>query len=234
MATFAKRWTPQELELLLSTEDLDELEKLIPNRSRSAIKTRRELVLAGPWTNEELSLFPDNKIVNSAVVQELVEKLPGKTRNVVWNKLKERGYIWDKSFSAEATEDNPYPDHGKKWTKEETAKFPKDKVVTPEILAEVQALLPRRKPTSVWSKMKTEGYVWVEEGETKSPSVTPASISHFKTEDLILELISRLSPLPWDATCYREISEAYRTKNPEDIEAAATKLHKEIGEYLGV
>jgi hypothetical protein len=236
MATFAKRWTPQELDILLSTQDLDELEELLPNRSRGAIKSRLEIVTSSPWTEDELKLFPENKVVNSLVMKELTDKIPGKTRNVIWQKLKESGYIWDKSFSAESSDDNPYPDHGKKWTQEEIARFPQNKEVTAEILAEVQALIPRRKPTSIWPKMKSKGYVWAgaEEVETKSPSVVQNSIGKLSTDELILELISRLSPLPWDATCYKEISEAYRTRSPKYIEVAALKLHKEIGEYLNV
>jgi hypothetical protein len=163
MSTFGKRWSIAELAILESTNDLNELEALLPDRTPGAIKKKKldGVTSSAPkkWTEEEILQFPTDKVVNKVILAAVSTQL-SRNRDQVWKKMKSLGYTWDKDFVVEITEDNPYPDHGKLWTTEELALFPKDKVVNEEILNQVRALFPRRKPTSIWPKMKKEGYIW--------------------------------------------------------------------------
>ena len=164
MAVFGKRWTKEELNTLTTTDDINQLAALLPGRTLGAIRKKKMEIITfspDPWTEDELLKFPTDRLVNTRILYELAEKLPNRSRDQIWRKMKSHGYIWDKDFVQEATEDNPYPDHGKKWTVEELALFPLDKNVDEKILKEVQALFPRRKPSSIWPKMKKEGYIWV-------------------------------------------------------------------------
>jgi hypothetical protein len=197
MAVFGKRWTNAELDLLKTTDELEELTILLPSRTKGAIKKKLLEVRSGSsdiWTEEELLQFPTERVVNKLILAAVAEKL-SRSRDQVWRKMKSRGYVWDKDFKEEATEDNPYPDHGKKWTPEELALFPEDKLVNAEILEKVQALFPRRKPTSIWPKMKKEGYVWDKVEEEKPQLDTAeeeASLTHTPQENFVLSLAYEL------------------------------------------
>lgn len=172
---FAKKWTPKE-EALLAKHTLDELEVLLPGRTRSAIKSRMErLNTWGPkeWERYELEVLPSNSQIDAELLSEISERLPQRHRDEVWLKLKSRGCVWTKNS------EDLYPDHGKKWTKEETDLFPTDLNVTKEILAEVTAKLPRRKPDNIWPKMKKMGYIWVP--EEKPSEVKPAEETELAT-----------------------------------------------------
>lgn len=193
MAVFGKRWSKEEIAILSKTDDLEELQILLPNRTLGAIKKKRLEQLnftASAWTEEELLKFPTERVVNKAVLADLASKLPDRDKSQIWKKLKAKGYLWDKDFVEEVSEANPYPDHGKKWTDAELAHFPKEKEVTKEILEEVQALLPRRKPSSIWPKMKNEGYTWVAEEKETSTEVVAQELS--KEEKYILSLAYEL------------------------------------------
>lgn len=159
MAVFGKRWSNAELALLETTDDISKLAALLPGRTPGAIKKKRLEVIAEPWSDEEIAQFPADRNVNSTTLAQLAKKL-NRNRDQLWKKLKASGYVWNKDHIEEVSEEQPYPDHGKKWTAEELALFPGDKTVNEEILAKVQAALPRRKPSSIWPKMKKEGYVW--------------------------------------------------------------------------
>lgn len=277
---YGRKWTSLELSILATTDDIAILQAKLPNRTLSAIKKKKkDLALpdSEPWTQEELSLLPSNKIFGKSTLLDLTSKLPTRTRDEIYRKLKASGYTWDSTTPEETTEDNPYPDHGKKWTKEEISKFPENKEVTPEILAEVQALLPRRKPTSIWPKMKSEGYIWVAPEEDKvqeatslnkeeayvlslayelgfrtsnergQPTLSPALPKQedlrpqiaknlnlpedFNSGELLYAIVERVSPFPWDSG-RKEIAQAYKTRDKDDIRAAAEKLHTALGYYL--
>lgn len=192
MAAFGKRWTKQELDILSSTDDFEELAILLPNRTLGAIKSKRKELTtfsSEAWTEDEILKFPSERVVNTLILQEVAEKLPNRSKDQIWKKMKSRGYIWDKDFKAEATEENPYPDHGKKWTAEELSRFPADKNVDAEILKEVQALFPRRKPSSIWPKMKKEGYIWIPSEEIKEEEVISSLSSE---EELIFSIAYEL------------------------------------------
>lgn len=275
---YGRKWTNLELSIIATTDDIAILQAKLPNRTLSAIKKKKkDLTLpdSEPWTQEELSLLPSNKVFDKAILLDLASKLTTRTRDEIYRKLKASGYTWDSTTPEEPTEDNPYPDHGKKWTKEETSKFPENKEVTPEILAEVQALLPRRKPTSIWPKMKSEGYIWVAPEEDKvqapinkdeayilslayelgfrassergQPTLSPALPKQedlrpqiaknlnlpedFNSGELLYAIVERVSPFPWDSG-RKELAQAYKTRDKEDIRAAAEKLHTALGYYL--
>lgn len=276
---YGRKWTNLELSILATTDDIAVLQAKLPNRTLSAIKKKKKdlaIPESAPWTREELALFPEETIFNKAILLELTNKLPTRTRDEVYRKLKSSGYTWDPATPEEATEENPYPDHGKRWTKEEISRFPKEKEVTPEILEEVQKLFPRRKPTSIWPKMKSEGYIWVAPEESKEetytlskeesyvlsfayelgfrsstergqPTLSPALPKpedlrpqiaknfelpeDFNSGELLYAIIERLSPFPWDSG-RKELAQAYKTRAPEDIRAAAEKLHTALGYYL--
>lgn len=198
MVAFGKRWSSAELALLETTDDLSELAVLLPDRTLGAIKKKRLEVgtlSTKPWTEEEVLQFPTERVVNRVILAELADKL-SRSRDQVWKKLKSRGYVWDKDFQEEATEANPYPDHGKKWTAEELALFPKDKLVNAEILEQVQALFPRRKPTSIWPKMKKEGYIWDKPEEEKSELAMTSEgeviLAHTPEEEYVLSIAYEL------------------------------------------
>jgi hypothetical protein len=188
---YGRKWTNLELSILASTDDIAVLQAKLPNRSLKAIKSKKkEISLPGslPWTQEEIALLPKEVVFNKATLLDLMSKLPTRTREEIYKKLQASGYKWESTAPEEATEDNPYPDSGKKWTKEEISLFPENKEVTSEVLAEVQALLPRRKPTAIWPKMKSEGYIWVSTVEDKIQEVTPLN----KDEAYVLSLAYEL------------------------------------------
>lgn len=279
---YGRKWTKLELATLTATDDIAVLQAKLPNRTLSAIKKKKKdlaLPESAPWTKEELALFPEETVFNKAILLDLTNKLPTRTRDEVYRKLKSSGYTWDSESPEEPTEENLYPDHGKRWTKEEINRFPRDKEVTPEILEEVQKLFPRRKPTSIWPKMKSEGYIWVTPEEDKKeeahsiseeesyvlsfayelgfrastergqPTLSPALPKpedlrpqiaknfnlpeDFNSGELLYAIIERLSPFPWDSS-RKELAQAYKTRAPEDIRAAAEKLHAALGYYLNV
>lgn len=169
MAIFGKRWSKLELDALKLSNDIDELRRLLPERTEGAIKSKilqlskdpEPKESPAPWTRAELDQFPTEMKVDKLILHSLAEKL-GRDKNNLWKKMKSLGYVWVKSTEPlKATEDNPYPMHGQKWTDEELALFPQEKEVTKEILDEVIAKIPFRKPSSIWPKMKKEGYIWV-------------------------------------------------------------------------
>ena len=174
MAVFGKRWTKAELSILDTSNDINELKKLLPERTSGAIKTKKTQLKytqepSVPWSAEEIALFPKTQKVDKAMLLELTEKLEFRDKNAIWKKLKSMGHVWVKTEIEEPTEDNPYPMHGKLWTDEETAMFPVNKIVTKEIIDEVAAKLPLRKPSSIWPKMKKEGYVWEQQEAPVNP-----------------------------------------------------------------
>lgn len=185
MAVFGKRWSKAELTILDTSNDINELKKRLPDRTLGAIKTKKaqlqynqEPTVSVPWSAEEIALFPKTQKVDKAMLAELAEKLEFRDKNAIWKKLKSMGHVWIKTEIEEPTEDNPYPMHGKLWTEEELALFPTDKIVTKEIIDELAAKLPLRKPSSIWPKMKKEGYVWEQQEEkvvAKSIEVNPLS-----------------------------------------------------------
>lgn len=190
---FNRKWTNAELSALKQTNDIDELVNLIPGRTKSAIQKKiKELANYNPdpWTDVELSVFPSNKLVNKKILLEITEKLPNRHRDQVWKKLKSMGYVWDKEYTEEQSDDNPYPDHGKPWRKEEMAHFPENKFVTKEILAQVQAALPRRKPSSIWPKMSKEGYIW--QAEVAEAQETPQLPEISREENFVLDIAYEL------------------------------------------
>ena len=178
MAVFGKRWSNAELSILNSYEDIKELAILLPTRTEGAIRSKiaqlkKDPVFKEPntpWDQEELDQFPTEKEVNKPILYALADKL-GRDKNHLWKKMKSMGYIWVKSVP-EVTKDNPYPMHGLKWTDEELALFPAEKEVTTEILNEIIAKIPMRKPSSIWPKMKKEGYIWVSD----EPEVTEQQV----------------------------------------------------------
>lgn len=178
MAVFGKRWSNAELSILNSSEDIKELAILLPTRTEGAIRSKiaqlkKDPVFKEPntpWDQEELDQFPTEKEVNKPILYALADKL-GRDKNHLWKKMKSMGYIWVKSVP-EVTKDNPYPMHGLKWTDEELALFPAEKEVTTEILNEIIAKIPMRKPSSIWPKMKKEGYIWVSD----EPEVTEQQV----------------------------------------------------------
>lgn len=194
MAVFGKKWTKAELDLLNTSNDIEELALLLPERKPSAIKKKlveQRTWSKAPWTEDEIIQFPREKVVNKVMLYSLEDKLAPRTRDEIWHKMLKMGYTWDKSFKEEVTEDNPYPDHGKKWTKEEMAVFPEDKLVTAEILDEVIAKIPRRKPTSIWPKMKKEGYIW-QAAEKEEEAVIEAQPVMSEDEAYVLGIASEL------------------------------------------
>lgn len=222
-----KKWTKAEEDILKQEYTIDELVELLPGRTKGAIIKRLEMVTTwdrSPWTEEEIALFPREQLVNTDILNKLSDKLPSRHKDQIWKKLKSRGYIWDKEYKPEASEDNPYPDHGKKWTLEETSLFPKEKEVTADILAEVQAKLPRRKPSTIWPKMKKEGYIWVKEEEEATVAQGTTSLECY----IALE---KVSVLPWDRL--PELKKAHRTGTEEDIRKAAEALKEALEFYLG-
>lgn len=198
MAVFGKKWTKAELSILDTSDDINELKKRLPDRTLGAIKAKIAQLqtipepgaVSVPWTVEEIALFPKTQKVDKAMLLELTEKLEFRDKNAVWRKLKSMGHIWVKTEIEEPSEDNPYPMHGKLWTEEELALFPVDRIVTKEIIDEVAAKLPLRKPSSIWPKMKKEGYVWEQQEEVvaKAPVVNPLTSS----EKYILSLAHEL------------------------------------------
>lgn len=216
MPAFGKRWTKEELNKLSITDDIAELTLLLPDRTLGAIKKKKLELLysySNEWKDEELLEFPlEDKVVNKLILSNIAARIPNKSRDQIWRKMKSIGYVWDKDFQAEITEDNPYPDHGKKWTAEEIALFPVDRNVTAEILEGIQALFPRRKPSSIWPKMKKEGYVWV--SEEKEEAAAPEQQSLSKEESYVLSLAHELG---FSATTKRgEPSLAPGLKNVQD------------------
>ena len=190
MATFGKRWSKQELDVLKTSEDIDELVKKLPSRTKGAIRSKiaqlsqnpEPIMQSLPWTAEQLNRFPTEMRVDKTILHALAEEL-GMDKNQLWRKMKSLGYTWVKSETLEPTEDNPYPMHGLKWTEEELALFPEDKEVTKEILEGVVAKIPLRKPTSIWPKMKKEGYTWVAPEESSDTQQTEVRIAPTLTED---------------------------------------------------
>jgi len=181
MAVFGKRWSKAELDALKVTNDIDELRRLLPDRTEGAIKAKilqlsrdpEPKEAPAPWTRVELDQFPTEMKVDKLILHSLADKL-GRDKNTLWRKMKSLGYVWVKSTEPlEATEDNPYPMHGQKWTDEELALFPQEKEVTKEILDEVITKIPFRKPSSIWPKMKKEGYIWVAPEEPQQPTLPP-------------------------------------------------------------
>ena len=179
MAVFGKRWSNAELSMLKTSEDIKELARMLPDRTEGAIRSKiaqlkKDPVFKEPntpWDQEELDQFPTEKEVNKSILYALADQL-GRDRNYLWKKMKSLGYVWVKSETLKPTEDNPYPMHGLKWTAEELALFPKEKEVNKDILEKVQALIPLRKPSSIWPKMSKEGYVWVND----EPEVTEQQV----------------------------------------------------------
>lgn len=225
-----KKWTKAEEDILKGEYSIDELMTLLPGRTKGAIIKRLEMVTTwdrSVWSEEELLLFPREQVVNSQILAELSDKLPTRHKDQIWRKLKSQGYIWDKGFVAEQTEDNPYPDQGKKWTAEELKAFPEAKEVNAEILAQVQAKLPRRKPSAIWPKMKKEGYIWVKEEES-----APKNNGHQPRTSLECYMaLADISVLPWDRT--PELLAAHRTGTSEDIRKAAEALKEALEFFLG-
>lgn len=179
MAVFGKRWSNAELNILNTSEDIKELAKMLPDRTEGAIRSKLAQLKRDPeykepntpWSQEELNQFPVEKEVNKPILHALAHQL-GRDKNYLWKKMKSLGYVWVKSETLEPTVDNPYPMHGLKWTAEELALFPKEKEVDKDILEKVQALIPLRKPSSIWPKMSKEGYIWV----NKEPEVTEQQV----------------------------------------------------------
>jgi hypothetical protein len=140
-------------------------------------------------------VFPKERLVNTTILYKIAEALPNRTRDQIWKKMKSMGYVWDKDFREEVSENNPYPDHGKKWTEEEIGLFPENKTVNKEILEEVIAKLPRRKPSSIWPKMKKEGYIWEAEEEKPSLAMTKEGeviLAHTPEEKFAISLVYEL------------------------------------------
>lgn len=176
-------WSQQETQILKNNigKDLDDLEKLLPARSRGSISSKIRK-LSGQntstpssgtkWTEAEIAHFPQDKNVDSKVLSEVAQKLPLRNKTSIWKKLKSLGYIWVKTeLDLTPTEDNPYPMHGKPWTQEEIDQFPAAKIVNEEILGQTKARIPLRKPTSIWPKMKTLGYIWEEKEQVEAAPV---------------------------------------------------------------
>ena len=188
MAVFGKRWSNAELAVLNTTDDIEELKSKLPDRTAGAIRAKiaqlnkepTEKKISEPWTRVEIDQFPTNKKVDKDILSEVAEKLH-RDKNTVWKKMKSLGYEWVKT-EAVPTEDNPYPMHGLKWTEEELTHFPEAKEVTKEILDEVIAKIPLRKPSSMWPKMKKEGYIWVAPEEPAKP-IEEQKVEETLTED---------------------------------------------------
>lgn len=193
MAVFGKKWTKAELDILNTSSDIEELATLLPGRTQVAIKKKlieQRTWSKAPWSQEELIQFPAEKVVNKVILHSLEDKLSPRTRDEIWVKMKAMGYIWDSGFKEEVSDENPYPDHGKKWAKEELALFPVDRLVTAEILDDIIAKIPRRKPTSIWPKMKKEGYIW--QAAEKEEVVTQAQPTLSENEAYVLGIASEL------------------------------------------
>ena len=175
------KWSKEETFILETNmeKDLDELEKLLPARSRGSISSKiRKLdgciapSSGNKWTEEEIEEFPEDKNVDSKILSEIAQRLPLRNKNSIWKKLKSLGYIWIKSDAdLTPTEDNPYPMHGKPWTQEEIDQFPVTKIVNVDILKETQDKIPLRKPTAIWPKMRTLGYIWEEKESVEAAPV---------------------------------------------------------------
>lgn len=187
MATFGKKWSKVEIAVLATSEDIEELKKKLPDRTNGAIKSKiaqlkkdpePKTTIFTPWTEEEIALFPREEKVNKAILEDLARKLKPRDKNSIWKKMKSMEYVWESTIS-EPTEDNPYPNHGKLWTAEELAQFPTEKLVNKEILDEVTTKIPLRKPTSIWPRMKKDGYIWdaPEEEETAKEIVETIQLS---------------------------------------------------------
>lgn len=177
MAAFGKRWTRVEIDTLSKSDDLEELKLLLPGRTLGAIKKKlleTRTWSPDPWTEDDLLKFPQNRVVNKAILYELEEVL-GRPRDQIWRQMKSQGYTWDANYTEEATDDNPYPDQGKKWTQEEINLFPIEKLVNQEILESVCQLIPRRKSSAIWAKMKKEGYIWQKEEKPTEAAQTFSS-----------------------------------------------------------
>jgi hypothetical protein len=171
---FHPKWTTIETQTLENNmeKSIETLEKLLPGRSRGSILSKMKKLKdldkyvtipssGRAWTEEEISVFPEDKNVDSKVLTQVAQSLPLRNKNSIWKKMKSLGYVWIKSeLDLTPTEENPYPMHGKPWTQEEINLFPENKTVNEEILRETQAKLPLRKPSSIWPKLKTLGYVW--------------------------------------------------------------------------
>jgi hypothetical protein len=190
MAVFGKRWSKEELDVLSVSDDIEELVKKLPDRTKGAIKAKilqlsqdpEPKAAFPPWTRVEIDQFPTERRVDKTILTALAGKL-GRDKSNLWRKLKSLGYVWVKSEAlSEPTDDNPYPMHGLKWTGEELAHFPEDKEVTKEILDEVAAKIPLRKPSSIWPKMKKEGYIWIAPEEPAKPVVEQV-VEETLTED---------------------------------------------------
>lgn len=228
MATFGKKWSNAELALLETTDDISELAILLPGRTLGAIRKKKldmRSFSKEPWTEEEVLQFPAERVVNKLILSELANKLAPKSKDQIWKKMKSLGYIWDKDFQEEATDDNPYPDHGKKWTPEELALFPEGKLVNAEILEKVQALFPRRKPTSIWPKMKKEGYFWDKEEKPQLAMTNDGEIilAHTPQENFVLSLAYELGfRTPTRGSAYA--LEPYLNPTSNDRDAIASKF----------
>lgn len=189
MAVFGKRWSKAELAVLDTSDDVKELKTKLPDRTEGAIRAKIAQLKNdpepkepnAPWTQAELDQFPTEMKVDKAILYAVADAL-SRDKNHLWKKMKSMGYIWEKSAVAEPTDDNPYPMHGQKWTSEELALFPVSKEVTKEILEGIVAKIPLRKPSSIWPKMKKEGYIWIapEEDEV-APAKQP--VEEMLTED---------------------------------------------------
>lgn len=187
MVAFGKKWSKVEIAVLDMWDDIEELKKKLPDRTVGAIKSKiaqlnkdpePKKASSMPWTEEEIALFPREEKINKAILESLAQKLKPRDKSSIWRKLKSMEYVWE-ATAAEPTEDNPHPNHGKLWTAEELAQFPAEKLVNKEILYEVIAKIPLRKPTSIWPRMKKDGYIWdtPEEEETVKETVEIVQLS---------------------------------------------------------
>ena len=162
---FHPKWSTEEINILKTYNDIDTLVKLLPRRTKSAIEAKR--VAVREWTEEEIALFPKTTEVTAEILKPLAAKLSVDSR-ALWNVLKARGHVWSTDSSEGGSQlSQEYPMHGKPWTNAELALFPADKTVpvTKEVLNEIIAKIPTRKPTSIWPRMKKEGYIWDTESE---------------------------------------------------------------------
>jgi hypothetical protein len=177
------------------------------------------------WTKEEIALLPKDKNVTSDVLKHLCSILPHLTRDQIWGKLNREGYKWVKqesNYNQTPTEDNPYPNHGKPWTKEEIDHFPQDKVVTQEILDSVCNKI-YRKPGAIWKKMTEQGYSWhkVQE-ETQELSNSAQRLISFLHELGFRAASAKYRGLP---NLNVDTSEAFNIEIPDHRQSFAKNFH---------
>jgi hypothetical protein len=108
-------WTNEEQAIIESGKSLDELKKLLPNRSEGAIRSRLGKVKNGTlskastnqrkprhnWTEEEIKViesvreFIDSNEIDKEALGWVIERLPHiEDSKVIWRKMKDMGFVW--------------------------------------------------------------------------------------------------------------------------------------------